>query len=182
MRDGPLASWPRRCAMSYTNVFAHVRNNKLAAGPGFEPGQTDPKSVVLPLHNPALLHVPLTHYSMPACRWQLWAGCAPRPCIFFACSFVRYRAKMSKLGLSLTLLFRLRRAWYFMFSCQFFALARKKLTRTLIPLVLQAKVVIISRGCAHTARGSTPNPTTRSPRPARSRRPAPRWPRSRRTC
>ncbi len=25
----------------------------LAAGPGFEPGQTDPESAVLPLHHPA---------------------------------------------------------------------------------------------------------------------------------
>jgi hypothetical protein len=30
----------------------------LAAGPGFEPGLEDPKSSVLPLHNPALNLVP----------------------------------------------------------------------------------------------------------------------------
>ena len=28
-------------------------SNTLAAGEGFEPSQTDPESVVLPLHNPA---------------------------------------------------------------------------------------------------------------------------------
>src|SRR6266508_4044924 len=43
----------------------------VAAGPGFEPGQTDPKSVVLPLHNPASLHLPRKHYSMVASGWQL---------------------------------------------------------------------------------------------------------------
>ncbi len=28
--------------------------SQLVAGPGFEPGQTDPESVVLPLHHPAM--------------------------------------------------------------------------------------------------------------------------------
>ncbi len=27
--------------------------SRMAAGPGFEPGQTDPESAVLPLHHPA---------------------------------------------------------------------------------------------------------------------------------
>src|SRR4026207_2177921 len=53
----------------------------VAAGPGFETGQTDPKSVVLPLHNPASLHLPLEHYSMVASGWQLNVGCAPLACI-----------------------------------------------------------------------------------------------------
>ncbi len=29
----------------------------LAAGPGFEPGLKDSKSLVLPLHNPAIYHL-----------------------------------------------------------------------------------------------------------------------------
>ena len=30
----------------------------MAAGEGFEPSQTESESVVLPLHNPAILHMP----------------------------------------------------------------------------------------------------------------------------
>jgi hypothetical protein len=39
--------------MSIIFVFCLFAGISLAAGPGFEPGLTDPESVVLPLHHPA---------------------------------------------------------------------------------------------------------------------------------
>ena len=36
----------------------------MAAGPGFEPGQHDPESWVLPLHNPAMVYQLLCNYKL----------------------------------------------------------------------------------------------------------------------
>ena len=56
-RQGGISSWKQLkkinlCADRAEVNFVAV---PLAAGEGFEPSQTDPESVVLPLHNPASL-------------------------------------------------------------------------------------------------------------------------------
>ena len=38
---------------SKSSSFLYGQESIMAAGPGFEPGQTDPESAVLPLHHPA---------------------------------------------------------------------------------------------------------------------------------
>ena len=64
-------TWRLTAARSTIELSGNMR--ALAAGPGFEPEQTAPKAVVLPLHNPAIwpvqsssLAAGSSHYFTPA--------------------------------------------------------------------------------------------------------------------
>ncbi len=53
----------------------HDLAHAMVARPGFEPGQTDSKSVVLPLHNPAPISTRrIIAWALPCCNALLRAG------------------------------------------------------------------------------------------------------------
>jgi hypothetical protein len=51
----------------------HVTLNDMAGPPGFEPGQKDPKSFVLPLHNgpPVIVIIALRECDWQCCRYLI---------------------------------------------------------------------------------------------------------------